>query len=405
MKYIVMLGDGMADLPIAELHGKTPLMVAKKPNMDYLAQHGAVGMTKHFVDNLPMGSDVANLSVMGYDPRVYYTGRSPLEAVSLHIDMEPDDVAMRCNLVTLSDEPEYEDKTMVDYSSDEITTEEARELVNYLGQFFNTDALHLYPGISYRECLVFKHAELGTDCIPPHDLTGKPIRGHLPKGTYGTLCADMMRRSYDLLRNHPVNKAREARGLRPANSCWFWGEGTRPALDSFQSLYGVKGSVVCGVDLIRGIGLCAGMHAPYIEGATGAKVTDFAAKGRAALKFLREGSDMVYVHVEAPDESGHAGDAKCKVWTIESIDKEILGPLMEGLRADGEDFAVLLTPDHPTPVPVRTHTPDAIPFVLYTSRRNAGPSALAYDEESAKATGLFVAHGPSLMKKLISEDF
>ncbi len=405
MKYIVMLGDGMADRPLAELGGKTPLEAAHKPNMDFLAQHGAVGMVRTIPAGMPPGSDAANMSVMGYPPALYYTGRSPLEAVSMGIAMAADDVAMRCNLVCVSDEPDYADKTMIDYSSGEIETEEAVELLRYLAERLDEDDLHLYPGISYRHCLLLNHAKLGTDLTPPHDITGRPVKDFLPKGRHGERLYALMQRSYELLKDHPVNKARIARGKRPANSCWFWGEGTRPSFKPFAEIYGMKAGVVCAVDLIKGLGICAGMEVPFVEGATGAKRTDFAAKGRAALKLLREGCELVYIHVEAPDESGHAGDIACKVEAIERIDKEVLAQVMEGLRADGEDFAVLLTPDHPTPIEIRTHSAEPVPFVLYRSDRDCAPHAPAYTEAEAEKTGLLLAEGPILMQKLTGLDF
>lgn len=405
MKYIVMLGDGMADRPLPQLDGKTPLETASKPYMDFLAQHGATGMVRTIPEGMPPGSDAANMSVMGYPPARYYTGRSPLEAVSMGIDMESDDVAIRCNLVCLSDEAEYADRSMIDYSSGEIGTKEARELLSYVAKELNTDSAMLYPGISYRHCLLLKHAKTGDELTPPHDITGRPIREYLPRGINADMLYGMMRRSYELLREHPINLARVSRGERPANSCWFWGEGTKPALSPFGELYGKKAGVVCAVDLIKGLGICTGMKVPFVPGATGAKRTDFAAKGRMALKMLREDCELVYIHVEAPDESGHAGDIPCKVDAIEAIDRDVLGYVMDGLRADGEDFAVLLTPDHPTPIEIRTHCADPVPFVLYRSDAERGPHASHYTEKAAASTGLFLPEGPMLMQKLISLDF
>ena len=408
MKYIVILGDGMADRPLAELGGKTPLEAANIPHMDYLAQHGAVGMAKTIPDGMHPGSDSANLSVLGYVPARYYSGRSPLEAVSMGVELKPDDVALRCNLVTLSGEPNFEDKTMLDYSSSEISTEEAAELIGYLQKnlFDERDAdLQLYAGISYRHCLVMNHAQTGTALTPPHDILSQPIRAYLPGGRYGERLLALERRSYALLSGHPVNQARVAKGENPANACWFWGEGTRPALSPFEELYGLKGGVVCAVDLIKGIGLCAGMRVPHVEGATGAKRTDFAAKGRAALELLQDGCDLVYIHIEAPDECGHAADTACKIEAIESIDRLVLGYLMEELNKAGEAYCMLLTPDHPTPIALRTHTADPVPFVLYCSERDSAPSAAAYTEAAAAATGLYLSEGPMLMEKLVSSEF
>ncbi len=405
MKWIVVLGDGMADRPLAELNGKTPLQVANKPYMDFIAQHGAVGMARTIPDGMPPGSDAANMSVMGYAPAVYYTGRSPLEAVSLGVEMAADDVAIRCNLVCLSGEEAYEDKTMADYSAGELETEDAAALIRFLQENMQEEDLRLFPGISYRHCLLLHHAQLGTNLTPPHDISGRRIGDYLPKGRYGERLDAFMRRSYTLLKDHPVNRARIAAGKRPANSCWFWGEGTRPSFKSFQEMYGKKAAVVCAVDLIKGLGICAGMYAPYIPGATGAKRTDFAAKGRAALALLDEGYDLVYVHIEAPDESGHAGDIQCKIDAIEAIDRDVLGLVMDGLRARKEPFAVLLTPDHPTPIEIRTHSADPVPFTLYRSDRDAANSAPRYSEADAAATGLFLEEGPRLMRKLVDLDF
>ena len=405
MKYIVMLGDGMADRPIPSLGNRTPLQAAYKPYMDYVAAHGACGMTRMVPKGMPPQSDTANLAVMGYDPEVYYRGRSPLEAVSMGVELAPTDIAIRCNILTLSDEPDYLDRTMIDYSAGEISNEEGKALVEYLAERMNTEQLELHAGISYRHCLVIHNAELGTDLTPPHDITGKPIRNCMPAGRYGQLLSDFMVRSSELLRDHPINRRRIAEGKNPANSCWFWGEGTRPELVPFQKLYGVKAGVICAVDLLKGLGICTGMDVPFVPGATGAKRTDFAAKGKKALELLDSGLDLVYVHVEAPDESGHAGDVECKVEAIENIDRHILGYLMDNLKARGEDFAVMLLPDHPTPIEIRTHSSDPVPFVLYDSRRECIPRALSYCEAEAEKTGLFIEKGHTLMKKFISLDF
>jgi len=404
MKYIVLLCDGMADRPIPELGNKTPMEVAHKPNMDALASQGVCGTARTIPEGMHPQSDIANLAVMGYDPAIYYRGRSPLEAVSMGIDLGPNDIAIRCNISTVSDEEDYNDKTMIDYSSDEISTEEASELVEYVAQHLNTEDMKLYTGISYRHCLVIKDAQVGTDLTPPHDITGKPVRGCLPKGRYGERLTKFMLDSHGLLKNHPVNLERIAKGENPANTCWFWGEGTKPALAPFEELYGLKGGVVCAVDLIKGLGICAGMKVPFVEGATGAKRTDFAAKGRAALELLKSDVDFVYIHVEAPDESGHAGDVQCKIDAIEAIDKDILGYLEEGLKAAGEDYAIMLLPDHPTPIEIRTHSTDPVPFVLYRSdAERQGPAV--YTEASAAACGFHVEEGYTLMKKFTGLEF
>ena len=401
MKYVVMLGDGMADLPLAELQNRTPLAAANKPHMDFLARHGAVGLAKTIPEGMPTGSDTANLSVMGYDPQRYYSGRSPLEAVSMGVELQPDDVAFRCNLVTLSDADRYEDMEMLDYSSDEISTEEAAALIAFLNQEFQRDGLRLYPGVSYRHCLVLSHAETGSECTPPHDILTRKVGEHLPQGRYGALLLDLMRRSRALLPNHPVNRRRVEKGLRPANSCWFWGEGTRPALPPFADRYGVTGGVISAVDLLKGIGLCAGMQVVDVPGATGTIDTNFAGKKDAALALLRGGCDLVYIHIEAPDECGHRHEIENKVRAIELIDSEVLGPILDALRADGAPFSVLLLPDHPTPLSLRTHTRDPIPFVLYRSDRSLLPHAEQYCEACAARTRLYQPKGWELMRALV----
>jgi len=405
MKYIVLLGDGMADYPLPELGYQTPLEAAMKPRMDYLAQRGVCGMARTIPAGMPPGSDTANLSVMGYAPEQYYSGRSPLEAVSLGIDLKDGDVAYRCNLVTLSEEPAYEDRAMTDYCAGEIATEEAAALIAALQEQLNAEDLRLYPGISYRHCLVRSPGETGALLTPPHDISGLPIRDYLPQGNFAKRLLELQQRSAEILRDHPVNQARRAAGKPPATSAWFWGEGVRPRLPSLESLYGVKGGVVCAVDLIKGLGMCAGLRHLPVPTATGGMVTDYAAKGRAAWSLLEDGCDLVYLHVEAPDECGHHGDAAAKIRAIEAIDREILAPLLDRLAELGESFAILLTPDHPTPIPLKTHTSEPVPFVLYRSSGAAGPHAPRYTEAEAEKTGLFLPTGPLLMKKLVSGDF
>lgn len=405
MKYIVVLGDGMADRPMDSLGGRTPLEVAHKPGMDFLARHGSVGMVRTIPEGMPPGSDTANLSVMGYAPRKYYSGRSPLEAVSMGVPLAEDDVTFRMNLVTLSDAPEFSEKTMVDYSAGEISTEESALLVRDLERRFGSADIHIHAGISYRHCFVMHHALTGTALTPPHDISGQKIGEYLPTGLYGRQLLSIMEAAHAFLKSHPVNLAREQKGLHPANAVWFWGEGTKPMLPDFEKTFGVKGGVICAVDLIKGIGGCAGMQTPFVPGATGGMRTDFAAKGRAALQLLDDGCDLVYIHVEAPDESGHHGDVRCKIDAIEAIDREILEFLMAELSARGEAYRILLTPDHPTPIAIRTHTPDPVPFVLYDSTRDASPCAETYSERSAQATGQFLEEGPMLMQRLISGNF
>lgn len=398
MKYIVMLGDGMADYPIEELGGRTPLEAAKKPNIDRLARGGELGMVKTVPEGLKPGSDVANLSAMGYNPLQCYTGRSPLEAVSIGIQMEDTDVAFRCNLVTLSDEPEYADKTMVDYSSGEITTAEAQELIKAVDEAFRTEEILFYPGISYRHCMIWHGGPVGLDLTPPHDISDRKVTAYLPGNP---VILDLMKRSYEVLKDHPVNKERKARGLNPANSIWLWGEGTKPGVSRFEETYGVKGSVISAVDLIKGIGICAGMNVIEVEGATGNIDTNFKGKGEAALQTLLEGQDLVYIHVEAPDECGHHGDLAGKIRAIELIDEEIVGPLLKGLEAAGEEYSILVMPDHPTPIAIKTHISNPIPYLLYRSTEPIDSGIDTYTENTGRSTGRYVAQGYELMNHLL----
>lgn len=401
MKYIVLLGDGMADLPLEELGNKTPLDAAWKPNMDMLARSGEVGMAKTVPDGMSPGSDTANLSVLGYNPRVYYTGRSPLEAISMGITLAPNDVAMRCNLVTLSESENYEDTVMVDYSSGEITTGESTELIKALRAHLQSDFADLYPGISYRHCLVLHNTETGSICTPPHDISGKPVRSYLPKGRHGRKLLEMMKLSREILKDHPVNRSRIARGLNPANSCWFWGEGTSPLLSPFRDKYNIAGGVVSAVDLVKGIGICAGLKVASVEGATGNLHTNFKGKADAALDLLKSGLDFVYIHIEAPDECGHQGNAADKVRSVELIDSDVLGRLIDGLNESGFDYSLLLMPDHPTPVSLRTHTSDPVPFVIYRSNSAGTHPAERYTEDLASETGIYISEGHTLLDKFI----
>lgn len=401
MKYVVVLGDGMADYKLEELGGKTPLQYAKKPAIDALAKYAEVGLCRTVPEGFKPGSDVANLSVMGYDPNDCYTGRSPLEAVSIGIELAPTDVTLRCNLVTVSDEARYEDKKMLDYSAGEISTQEAETLIDFLKKHLDSEDMALYAGVSYRHCLVVKNGKTGHELTPPHDITGKPVSGHLPQGPCAERYFDMMKRSYELLKDHPVNRARIAAGKNPANSVWFWGEGTKPALENFEEKFGLKGGVISAVDLVKGIGILAGMKIIDVEGATGNYDTNFSGKAQAALSALRGGLDFVYIHMEAPDECGHQGDTAHKVYSIEQIDEKVVSPIAEELRAAGEPFRMLVCPDHPTPIAVRTHVSDPVPYLLYSSEYPQGCGAKSYDEDSAAATGIFVPQGFMLMQKML----
>ncbi len=395
MKYVVILGDGMADWPIASLNEKTPLEVAHIENIDKIAKESLVGLCKTIPDGMKPGSDNANLSVMGFDPLKFYSGRSPLEAASIGIDLKPDDVTYRANLVCLAGEDEYENLTMADYSAGEITTKEAQELINCLKKYFDSDELKLYNGVSYRHCLVRSKGELGTEFTPPHDISDKLITDFLPKGKYGEEMLTMMKKSYEILKSHPINLERVKNGKNPANSLWFWGEGRKPALQSFEKKYGLKSAVISAVDLIKGIGICAGMDVIEVPGATGNYDTNFEGKAQAAIEALKGKYDFVYIHMEAPDECGHHGDLKHKIESIEKIDKLVVKPIIEAFP----DINMLIMPDHPTPIAIKTHCSQAVPFVM--KRSGVKVKGTVYDEKHAKSTGVYIEKGYTLMDKFI----
>lgn len=398
MKYIVILGDGMSDYPVPELGNKTPLQVAKKPNIDRLAQYGQLGLVKTVPETLPPGSDVANLSVLGYEPEKYYTGRSPLEAASIGIDLKDTDVTFRTNLVTLSEAERYEDRVMVDYSSDEISTEEAHQLLDTIQAHFNNELYTYYKGISYRHCLLWEKGSLDLDLTPPHDILGKRVADYLPSGKDSLPLLKMMKESQGLLENHPVNLKRKEKGLRPANSIWIWGEGKKPALDPFKNKYGLSGAVISAVDLIKGLGILAGMDSIDVKGATGNIDTNYLGKAQAALDALSQGKDFVFVHIEAPDECGHRYEIDNKVRSIELIDELVVASLIKGLEVY-EDYKILVLPDHPTPLSLRTHTRDPVPYILYQKSRAKKGSSMTYNEKNAQDTGIFIGSGPDLMAK------
>ena len=406
MKYIVFLGDGMAGLPLEELNNKTILQAAYTPNMDFLAKNGISGMIKTVPNKMHPASDIANLSVLGYDPRDCYTGRSPLEAISMGIDMGPGDVAYRCNLVSISEGEKLEDAIMIDYSSGEISTEEATELIVSCAKAFQIQSdivWELHTGASYRHCLMLRDGETGSLCTPPHDITGRCIKEFLPQGENSALFLSMMEQSRKILENHPINIKRKKEGLKPGNCCWFWGEGTKPTLTPFSDKYGIKGGVISAVDLIKGIGICAGLKSVDVEGATGTLDTNYSGKANAALKMLEE-VDFVYLHVEAPDECGHHKDIEGKIKAIESIDREIIGPILKVLEERQVDYRALLLPDHPTPIEIGTHSSDPVPFVLYRPRDALTASAYAYSEVHCAKTGIFVQNGFDIMDMLIKHD-
>lgn len=400
MKYIVLLCDGMADRAVPALGGKTPMQVAHKPNMDRICAMGEMGLVQTVPAGMNPGSDTANLSVMGYAPEVYYTGRSPLEAVSMGIDLALTDRTFRCNTVTLSEDEPYENKTMIDYSAGEITTAESAELIRFVQEKLGDEIMTFYPGVSYRHCLVWKNAPDGFTFTPPHDISDKKVTDYLPGGVHGEKMLDLMKKSYDLLKDHPVNQARVARGLRPANSIWLWGDGTKPALKPFKEEYGLDGAVISAVDLIKGIGLCAAMESIDVEGATGLINTNWEGKTAAAIKALKDGKDFVYLHMEAPDECGHHGDAKEKVESIEIIDKKVLSPILEAFQY--EELSVMILPDHPTPIDCRTHVGDPVPYFIYRTTVSEG-CGLVYTEATAATTGCRFDNGPALMKHFLGK--
>lgn len=403
MKYLVMLCDGMADEPNEALGNYTPMEKANKPCMDSLAAKAEVGIVKTVAEGLKPGSDVANLSVLGYEPAVYYSGRSPLEAASIGIDLKDTDVTLRCNLVTLSDDEDYENKTILDYCADDISSEEAKILIEYIQEKLGNDVFRFYPGVSYRHCLVWCNGNPHPGVLtPPHDITGKVITDYIPKGEDVDELYDLMKKSYDLLKDHPVNQARIARGKRPANSIWLWGEGTKPLLDNFSEKFGIKGSMISAVDLLKGIAICAGMNSVDVDGATGYLDTNFDGKCKAAIEEFKNGADLVYVHVEAPDECGHRGEIENKVKAIEMIDEHILGPVVEFLKGY-DDFAVLVCPDHPTPLSIRTHTSTPVPYLIYDSKNEINSGVKVFCEKEARETGNYIEKGFTMMNYFLTK--
>lgn len=369
MKYILVLCDGMADFKIDALGGKTPLEAAKKPNIDFMAKTAMQGFVKTVPDGMKPGSDVANLSALGYDAKACYTGRSPLEALSLGIDLQPTDVALRCNLVTLSDDEPYEAKTMIDYSSGEITTAESELLMKSVAQSLNDNTFEFYPGVSYRHCLVCHNGRTDSDLTPPHDITGKKIAGYLPKGYNADVYLSLMKKSAEILKSHPVNLERKRQGKRTADSIWLWGQGTKPRLQSFYERYGIKGAMISAVDLLKGIAVGSGMQSIDVEGATGTIDTNFDGKAKAALDALKN-NDFCFIHLEAPDECGHQKDAKGKTRSIELIDEKIIGAIIKGMK--DSEFKMLVMPDHFTPIATGTHDATPVPFLMYSSSKPLG---------------------------------
>ena len=402
MRYVIVLGDGMADLPCDSLGGKTPLETAKKTNIDRAARYGTMGMMRTVYEGMAPGSDVANLCVMGYNPKVYYSGRSPLEAASIGVPLTDTDITYRANLVTLSGEPIYEEKTMLDYSAGEITTGEAQALIQTLKQELNSETFQLFAGISYRHLLIRKDERKAGKLTPPHDISDQPVKNYLPQD--GAILS-IMKKSHAILKQHPVNLDRIKRGLNPADSLWIWGEGVKPRLDSFEEKYHLTGSVISAVDLIKGIGVLTGLNVIEVPGATGTVHTNFDGKRDAAVKALKDGAQYLYIHLEAADESGHQGSAEDKVRSIELIDEKIYGPVLDCLNELKEPFRLLVLPDHPTPLKLKTHTADPIPFLLLkdTDRQLRDENAV-YSEAYAQKSSIFLEEGHTLLEKVINNE-
>ena len=401
MKYIVVLCDGMADTPVEALGGKTPMQAAHKPHMDALAKKAEVGTTTSVPDGMAPGSDVANLSIIGYDPAGCYTGRSPLEAANIGIELADTDVAMRCNLVTLSDEANYADKTMVDYCAGDIHTAQADRIIQTLQAELGGGEFDFYTGTAYRHCLVWHGGttELGK-ITPPHDISGRVVGDYLPSHPAAAKLLELMKKSEAILKDHPVNAERKAAGQNPATSIWLWGHGKRPQLQNFEEMTGLKAAMISAVDLLKGIGRLSGMQVCEVEGATGYIDTNFPGKMQAALDALKGGCDYAYIHMEAPDECGHRGEAENKVKAIEMIDEQVLGPLLAELPALG-DFTMLICPDHPTPIAVKTHVSDPIPYLLYRSNSEADSGVETFTEDTARATGIYEPKAWNLIHKMI----
>ena len=398
MKYIIVLGDGMADEPLEELGGRTVLEAADTPQMDALAACSRIGLVHTIPEGMKPGSDTANLSVLGYDPKKYYSGRSPLEALSIGVDMKEGDVAMRCNIVTLSEEEgvEFGDRTIIDHSSGEISTEDAAVLVEALRPILDDEIFHIYVGTSYRHCLIEKNGTI-RELSQPHDHLGSKIGEYLPSDER---LLEMMKKSYELLKDHPINTERKKKGLNPANCVWFWGAGTKPALDPFEEKTHLKGVMISAVDLLKGIAVGAKMGIKIVPGANGGLDTNYEGKANAAVDaLLNEGYDFAYIHVEAPDEMGHQGSVSKKIKSIENLDQRVIKVVMDRMKASGEDFRLGILPDHPTPIRIRTHSSDPVPFMIYDSTKKV-ESSLKYNEKDGKASGVYLSEGPMFMEEL-----
>lgn len=397
MKYLVLIPDGAADYPIDDLGTKTPFECAAKPTLDALSSRSLVGTVSNVPSHMVPESDTANLAILSYDPAIYSKGRSPLEAMSMGLTMNDGDIAFRCNVVSVSEgEENYDDKIMLDHSADEITTEEATELIKSLHEAFSTDTRAFYPGVSYRHCMIWNDPPAYTEFNRPHDFLGQGVKDKMPPEPYATL----IRESYKVLNDHPINVNRRKRGLKPANSIWLWSPGAKPALSSFKEKWGIDATVISAVDLIKGIGICAEMESVDVEGATGNYKTNYEGKAEAAIDAFKRGKDLVYLHVEGPDECGHRAELENKITSIGNISERILKPIYEYLCHSGEEFSIMILPDHPTPICKRTHTLDPVPFMIY--RSNVTEEGVdCFSEKSAKDKGLYVPKGHDLMSMLI----
>ena len=400
MKYIVVLGDGMADEPLDELGGKTPLMAAETPQMDLLARWSEMGIAYTIPEGMKPGSDTANLAVLGYDPGIYYSGRSPLEALSIGVDMKASDIALRCNIVTLTEKDQpYEEQVILDHSSGEISTEDAAILIEAVRKELENDYYKFYVGTSYRHLTIWDQGDV-VDLTQPHDILGKVIGEYLPKEK---AFREMMKKSYEILNHHPINEARKEKGLNKANSLWFWGAGTKPELTSFEEKTKQKGAMISAVDLLKGIAIGADMKVIEVPGANGTLHTNYEGKAMAAVKvLLEEDYDFVYVHVEAPDEMGHQGNIGHKVEAIEYLDQRVIKTIMEEMKKAGADYRMLVMPDHPTPIRCRTHTSDPVPYLLYDSRSKQN-NQCHYNEKEARESGNVVTDGYTVIDKLIAD--
>ena len=402
MKYLVLVCDGMADRKIPELDNRTPMEAANKPMMDMLSAKSICGTVSNVPEGMVPESDTANLAILSYDPKVYSKGRSPLEAMSMGLTMTPDDTAYRCNVVTLSDDEDYDNKIMIDHSADEITTAEADELIKALEEKLGNEMRHFYTGVSYRHCILWKNSSDTYNFMRPHDILGRCISEYLPSGEDGKPFYELMRASYDILKDHPVNVARRNAGKRVANSAWLWSPGKKPALPSFKEKWGLKGAVISAVDLIKGIGICAEMTSIDVEGATGNVHTNYDGKADAAIKAFKDGYDFVFVHVEGPDECGHRAEIENKVLSIEKIDSIILKKVYDYLCECGEDFKIYVLPDHPTPIEIRTHSMEPVPFFIYSSKKEE-KGVSVFTEKTAEDTGLYYPDGSLLLGEIIEK--